>query len=381
MKRNSVSKKQSTLVEQPKIVYLSSNLPEPTTNSELFTRDSLCVNLLKIAKQRKIAKTYSDRYQSHYKLASEFNLEEVNGELLTTITQVINAWEVYWDLKHKRKTSHNIQLSPNTDLSTFGFVVGYLVTSFKNNMSKKYTKFTTEKRSSAKQFIYLDSSQEEHINNSYEGLIAEKTGYIDNYEYKDAISFLIRELRKIDKVENEKQQNIYAGNPVPMKRKSYLAKLFVALLNPRYQGNLDQIRINFGWTDYIFKRNKSILFEKMQTDYSELGINLLNYVVNSQHDRNIGEIKEKEKAKTIKKKAVANSVFGMKVEGNKTKYYLTVTIDEVSFGGKQQTIQVVKQHEIISNKKKPISYDEAKTKLTEKANGDLLKAKCLAANM
>lgn len=359
-------------------VILSANeLPDNQTDSSLFTRDTLCLNLLKVAKRRKMAETVASRYQTNKLLAAEFSYEEVNGELLTTITQVINAWEAFWKREKKQKDDSGIQLALSTDLSTFGSLTGYLVTAYKNNISKKYSKFKTEKRASAKQFIYLDSSQEEYINNAYEGLIAQKSSSLDKMEYNNAVNFLIKELREFDRKENHKQAEIYKQQPIPMKRKSFLAKLFVALLNPRYQGNLDQIRINFGWTDYIFKRNKEMLFRKLRNEHKDLGLNLLNFIINSQHDQNCGEIKEKEQKINIPKKLEASSVFGMVNEGNQTKYYLTVSINQF-IEGRWKPIQVIKKHEIIATgKQKNISYDEAKNELSKKAMADLNKAQML----
>ena len=359
------------------VISSANELPDNQVDSSLFSRDSLCLNLLKVAKRRKMAETVASRYQTNKLLASEFSYEEVNGELLTTITQVINAWESFWKRENKQKDDSGIQLAAATDLSTFGSLTGYLVTAYKNNISKKYSKFKTEKRSSAKQFVYLDSSQEEHINNAYEGLIADKNNAVDKMEYNNAVNFLIKELRSFDKKENAKQAQIYKAKPIPMKRQSFLAKLFVALLNPRYQGNLDQIRINFAWTDYIFKRNKEMLFRKLKNEHSELGLSLLNFIVTSQHDQSVGELKEKEQKLKIPKKLEAHSVFGMTKEGSKTKYYMTICVNQY-LEGKWKVFQVVKKHELIlSEKNKNLSFDEAKSQLSAKAAGDMDKAKLI----
>ena len=361
------------------VIGSANELPDNNVDSSLFTRDTLCLNLLKVANRRKMAATISNRYQTNKKLAAEFSYEEVNGELLTTITQVINAWEAYWKRENKEVDNSGIQLAASTDLSTFGSLVGYLMTAFKNNISKKYSKFKTEKRASAKQFVYLDSSQEEHINNAYEGMIADKNSTLDKMEYNNAINYLIKELRSFDKKENTKQSALAKGREVPIKRKSFLAKLFVALLNPRYQGNLDQIRINFGWTDYIFKRNKEMLFRKLKSEHADLGLNLLNFIVTSQHEQAIGEMKEKEQEKQLPKQLAAHSVFGMTKEGAKTKYTMTVTVDQM-VNGKWQTVQLIKKHELVisTKSKEAVSFDEAKAELTAKSSGDLSKAQTIA---
>ena len=187
------------------VIFSANDIPESSTPSNLFNRDTLCLNLMKVARKRKMAETISSRYKTNKLLSQEFSLEETTGELFTTITQVINAWECFWLKKTGKNADHmNINLSDKTDLSSFGMVTGYLVNAYSNNISKRYSKFKTEKRASAKSFVSIDSSDEEHINNANEGLIASKTSSLDKIEYKNAVGFLIKELRKFDKLENSK---------------------------------------------------------------------------------------------------------------------------------------------------------------------------------
>lgn len=344
-------------------VILSPNeLPDNKTDSRLFTRDTLCLNLMKVAKRRKMAETIAYRYKSNAMLSQEFSYEEVHGELLTTITQVINAWETYWANKSKKKSNYDITLSSKTSLSYFGEITGYFVNAYKNNISKKYGKFKTEKRAAVKQFVYLDApiSGDESSKNSYDSLVS-KNSSADLIEYNQSIGYLIKTLRAYDKKENLKQQELFNGKEVPLKRQSHLARLFVALLNPRYQGNIDQIRENFGWTDYIFKRNKEVLFKKLKSEHSELGNILLHFVVNDQHDELVGEAKQEEQKKMIPKKLEVHSVFSMKNDNGKTRYSLTISVDQM-IEGRWQPVKVVKKHELIVplKSKKPVSYDEAK---------------------
>jgi hypothetical protein len=364
------------------VILSATELPDNNVDSRLFTRDTLCLNLLKVTKRRKMAETISSRYKTNMMLAQEFSLEEVQGELLTTMTQVINAWEIYWDKKNKKNKNkeYSMNLSSNTKLSTFGEITGYFVNAFKNNMSKKYGKFKTEKRSTAKQFIYLDApivQKDENSKRSHYDSLVDKNSDVDTFEYKQSIGYLISELRSFDKKENEKQSLAYQGKSnVPIKRQSHLARLFVALLNPRYQGNIDQIRLNLGWTDYIFKRNRDILFKKLRHDYSQLGEALLSHVLESQGDDLVGDIKETEKKSSLPKKLEVHSVFSMKKEENKTKYSLTVSVDEY-INGQWKPYKEVKTHELVIpvKSKKALSFDEAKKQLQNKAQEDVLKAK------
>lgn len=64
-------------------------------------------------------------------------------------------------------------------------------------------------------------------------------------------------------------------------------------------------------------------------------------------------------------------------EGNQTKYYLTVSINQF-IEGRWKPLQVIKKHEIVATgKQKNISYDEAKNELSKKAMADLTKAQML----
>jgi len=251
-------------------------------------------------------------------------------------------------------------------------VTGYFVNAYSNNISKRYSKFKTEKRASAKAFVSLDSSDEEHINNANEGLIASKTSSLDKIEYKNAIGYIIKELKQYDKIENSRhiKENM-SINDVPMKKRSYLAKLFVALMNPRYKGNIDQIRINFNWTDYIFKRNKEVLFKKLGEEYKELGQSMLNYVIEAQHGGAIGQLKEKDQYQSPIRK-VPNRIFSMEKDGNKTKYSVTIRLDDV-VDGQVKASTILNKMEVL--KPKNSCYDTMRNELMEKTEQEFLKVK------
>jgi hypothetical protein len=198
-----------------------------------------------------------------------------------------------------------------------------------------------------------------------------------NLAYRQTLGYVIKSLRDLDKTANQESTLKYAPAPVPSKNVSCLARLFVALMNPRYQGNINQIQDNLKITEYIFKRNRDLLIETLRNSYPEACRELLIHLQNTNQSQ-VGNIKEKDRQSQAPKKLEVHAVFTMKQEKNKTKYAYTVSIDEM-VNGKWQPYKMIKQHELIVplKGKKTVSYDQAKNTLQSKAQGDEVKARQL----
>lgn len=363
---------------------LSANaIPADHIDSRNFTRDSLCHNLLKVTKKLHTAEHYAYAFRNNQRLNQDFSKEEIESDLLETIVHVLNAWETYWGRKKKKKVANPINLAPTTELNTFGKVKGYLLQAFQNNLRKKYTQYKTDKRSLSKVVISLDApAHQDDGSNATKSLHDELVAgncEIARHEYQQGIAFLIKHLRNYDKTENERLSKLYPHGPLAVKRQSRLAWLFVMLLNPRYQGNIEEIRDRLGWTDYIFKRNRELLFSRLRSDYPELGGSLLSHIVQTQHQGVIGEARESKRAETSpkKKQFEVHSVFSMKQEKSKTKYSLTVSIDEL-VNGSWKPVKVVKKRVLVMPGTSDLTtYQQAKEKLQTQSRDDIMKAKKL----
>lgn len=356
-------------------------LPEASSSTEGMSRDTLCHFLLMLSTRRKMAETVANKYKTNAKLSGDFSYEEIHGDLVITITQVLNAWEGYWSKKKKVKSKTigvKINSAKGLRMNTFGDVTGYLVNAFKNNIAKKYARFKTNKRAAAKSFVHLDSSEDEHTNNAYEAYISHEP--IKDVEYKHTLGAFIKFLREIDKKENDKQALVYGTKSnVPMKKQSSLARLFVALLNPRYKGNIDLIRERLDWTDYIFKRNKEILFKKLKSEYSDIGLSMLSHAIemNSSPISESSDDNEKSSYK-IPKKMEVHKIYGMKPDGKNQKYTLTISVDEFKNGS---WISVKKIEKKLIVKPNSLSFDEAKKKLESTSQKEFIQAQNLIKKM
>jgi hypothetical protein len=358
-------------------------IPPMDTDIRNFTYDTLCANLLKVARKRKTALALAGRFANHEVLAFDFSSDEMQGEIHIAAVYVAQAVENYLARKEKRPLPHSIKLKATTKLNTFGLVVGYFTTTVQNRTAKKYNLYRTEKRSAKKQFVSMDKfgafsrGAEDKDGWSLHQELTAPGSMEQNFEYKQTLGYVITALRQKDKALNQEMAIKYAPAPVPMKNISCLARLFVALMNPRYQGNIVQIQKNLKITEYIFKRNKEVLTDLLRKEFPEACAGLL-YHLNNVNQSQIANVKEKDKKKQEKRKLEVHSVFSMKNEKNKARYSYTISINEM-VNGKWQPYKMVKRHELIVplTGTKAVSYDQAKTALKTKAEGDEVKAKQL----
>ena len=352
-------------------------LISPKTKVMNFKREELSDQLLLLAKRRKLMENCVAKYRGNQFFSTIFTPEEVYGELMITLTQVLNAWEAYTVKKlvqKKKRTrsqkikrevnrrlkeftmNEDIQISSKTKLDTFGMLTGYMINAFKNNISRIYTKYQTDKRTG--NLIHLDAHQEEHEKNALEGLIA--VDPLQEKEYQETLGHMIKFLRSFDRQENHKYMEENKSDTVPAGKKSQLARLFVGLLNPKYKGSLDELQSSLGWSDYIFKRQKERLIKKLRLEFKEEGPELLSYVIDKYNpiaaaNKDVSKQPRKKRGQPRMQLKIpyedttceANLVFSLNKKGKKFKYTAKVTVDRMVKG----------QRETIKSKSKSITKD------------------------
>lgn len=384
--------KRSTKKVDPKSTTTTSKFnyaPSEKDSTAEWTRDQLCQCLLMLSTRRKMVESVSNKYKTNHLLSNEFSYEEVHGELVITISQVLNAWEGYWikNGKPKSKTSTiGIEINSNseTKLKYFGEITGYFVNAFKNNISKKYSKFKTDKRSALKSYVHIDAaSQNAQDDDVNKNAIEAYTSYNpeDLRNYKQSVADFVRFLRDVDLKENQKQLAIYKQRQlIPMKRKSCLARLFVALMNPRYKGNIDLVKENLGFTDYIFKRNREIMIKKLQQEFKDEGLEMLSFAI--EHNKSpLADGSDTIATTAPQKKLEVQSSFVMTKEssGKKNKFIYTVSINEYQ-NGKWVPVKTVKSKQLIV-KPNELTFDQAKEKLNDTLSVDIATAKNMLQKM
>ena len=385
----------------------------PKTKIESCTRDQLALELFKLMNKRKMAEKYSARFRSHPRLGPIFNVDDVQGNINKTLTYVINAWEVYTKNKlEKRKKLYqrkknrkkvieinkmlkkldppqDINLASSTKLNTFGELTGYFVNAVKNNLHKMYKKYTTETRK-ATDIICLDGFTEEHERNALDALVS-----IDpqrERDYEESIAILINFLEKEDQEENSKILEKYGE--IPLLKESKMASLFKALLDPEYKGNLEQLQEDFGWSDYIFKKQKERMALKLRKEYMKEGMDLLNYVIEKNHrveevaNKNRHKKPRKERGKPRKELDYQFSdttchtqvVFSQSKKGKKYEYTAKILLARKNPKGRIETIDEKKKSLVLKGGSLE-DFSKAKAQLQEKIKKDLDKMKEKAADI
>ena len=352
-----------------------------------FTEEEIVRLLLTIAKNKRLALNYSNKFRNNPLLAGVFSFEDVNGELTVTLTQVVNAWKTYQKVKYKNKNitidpEHRIKLSKKIKLDTVSNIEGYFVNAFKNNMSKVYTKFKTEKRSALKSVTSLDdSNMEKHEKNSLEAAMA--INPMEDLEYETTMKQIGIYLKEEDDKANQLLAKQMGTEFIPLKSKSNLAGLWDALQDPSIKKEMDKVKDRFGWTEHIFKTNRERLEQKVRTRFKVEGPELLKHVIDKAGQVYLNQDTQDKKQKELKDlyqkiPVEVHTVYSMTTDkNNKKKYNVVVSLDEyregkwVSIKSKTKSIPL----------NEASNFDDAKAKLFKMTEKDQQAINLMAKKM
>lgn len=220
--------------------------------------------------------------------------EEVFPEFLEAYKEIIKSKMNKKDLNKLKKdelisviVNYHIPnyaptISDNLDLSTLGYITGYFINAFSNNISKDYKKYTASKREGELVSYDVDGEastddQKETImvfnqvsEDSIESLIQEK-------EFKQSFYTIIKGLKKYDKKVNEINKTKYSGE-IPESKKSFLAYLFLYLINPKYKGKYVYIKEKLDISQYIFNAKKEEIVDFIKKYYPEEAAEIYKYI-------------------------------------------------------------------------------------------------------
>lgn len=326
--------------------------------------------LLRIAKDKRLAENYVNRFRSNRQLAPVFNIEDVSGELKSTLVQVLNAWKTYQVSngvrKVKIKKELKIKLSKKLKLDTVSHIEGYFINAFKNNMSKIYTKYKTEKRAACRQTIgFDDPKMEKHEKHALESAIAVEP--MKDLEFDTTM----RQIGDYLAQEDLKKNLLLAADfgsldAIPSKDRYDLAGLWMALQDPSIKKEMDKVRLRFGWTEHVFKRNRELMEDLVRNKFLDEGRELLSYVVEKNSAAYFNKEAPDKKQKEMKAEQApileVHSVFYMTTDKRKKKKYgVTISLDQYKEGSWVPLTKKVKTLDYDKAK----NFDEAKAKLKE----------------
>lgn len=336
-----------------------------------YSEDQIVLLLIDIAEQKRLAQNYSNRFRNNPLLAGVFSYDDVHGELTVTLTQVVNAWKTYQKVKYKNRKikiapEHRIKVSSKLKLDTVSNLEGYFVNAFKNNMSKIYNKFTTEKRSAQKSSVSLDNDKmEKHIKNALEAATA--IDPMADLEYETSMRQIGQYLLEEDLKANQLTAKQLGTEFIPLKSKSNLAGLWEALQDPSIKKEMDKVKDRFGWTEHVFKSNRDRLEQKVRAKFKVEGLELLRHVEEKNSQVYLNQDTQNKKQKELKDlyqkiPLEVHTVFSMTTDKNKKKKYsVVVSLDEYREG---KWVSVKSKSKTL-NLNQASSFDDAKAKLSK----------------
>jgi len=172
------------------------------------------------------------------------------------------------------------------DLSTIGNITGYMIKAFKWNISKDYKKQNAKKNIGNTNTVSMDVQSDSTEDNNEAimifNLLHENSIEIhDNKNEKDRIlKHILLTLRDYDKKTN--QRILQNRKSLSKNKMSKLSYLFLYLINPKYQGKYIHVgQKKFGWTPYIFDKNKTNLLRILKDNFSKELSELLEITSNA----------------------------------------------------------------------------------------------------
>lgn len=249
-----------------------------------YSRDELALKLLTVASKRRLVIKEANRFKNNPRFRNIYNVEFLEGILLETIAKVVNSHEAYI-LREKGMAIPEgyPELDQNTNLSTFGMLTGYLITSFKQNVSKDYKKHTATKRSFREE-VSLEGGPEGCQEESQQSTVIFNQvkcdpikDVVDKSEYLTVVTQMFNYLREYDKSENNRYFYQY-NKKAPKSKQSKLAYLFLNLMDPKFKGKYVYLKDKYPWSPYIFNKNKEKMVHIISSQFKNQSHDLLEYL-------------------------------------------------------------------------------------------------------
>jgi hypothetical protein len=349
---------------------------------DLYMRDAkskIAQLLIDYTNQRNLVKNLRNKTKTQRVFNSVIYSEtEIWSEVNITITDVIGQWEK--NFRHMvlkgRPLSHAsgagaVRLEKNDD------IIGYFRNSLKNTFADLFIKHRAQKRSGEEiTFSTMHRDTDDDNERNFEDTLASAdTSRVMIKTYKKD---MISHLRLYDK-ENQTR----------------LARVFVALMNPRYNGAITVIQNRLKINNKNFNDSKDMIQKILLQEFGDISQEL---IANYESQRGVFEElgsgnKESRKTKSRREqKALAkkrpcrfNVVYGQKpITKTKYSYYVTVLVDrsvtmkEISYTPKNNWENIFKKEANIVGK--PGQMDKMKIKLEKLIKKEMSEAQKIVEN-
>jgi hypothetical protein len=348
---------------------------------EAFVEDSknkITVMLIEFTKKRRLIQDLKRKTASQVAFNNViYNEDEIWGEVHLAISALLKQWSAnFMNMVDKgRPLAHSsgkgaVRLEKANDLC------GYYRNSLSNGFADLFIKYHALKRDAAEvnfSSMYPESDEENERN--FEDTIASSSSndvIIRSYK-RD----MINHLRSYDK-----------------KSGTRVAHLFVALMNPRYNGAVTVIQSKLGINNKNFNENKAVLERLLKEEFGDISQELMTHFELKRgafEDLEKGnkasrKYKNRKKQKMLEKKANKpcrlNLIYGQRKDKNgKCVYYVTVMVDrsktikEIAYSPDNWE-NIFKKEEVLAGK--PNQMDKMKPKLEKMIRKELEEAQKIA---
>lgn len=367
--------------------------------------------LYEIAKKRKMIAKKKKTFASSATFSAIYNSSELESILNETIAKVIRSFQAYCDRRKGIATtaldleldeefdidmdedsdemSNVIQfkaapkISAELDLSTTGYLIGYFITAFNQNVSKDYKKHNGLKRKGDN--VSYDGVVDEDDAEAHAVFNKMQVNTIEEQDEKEEFAAVIKKLgmflRAYDKAVN---LTLSRRKMQPKKDKqSQLSYMFLYLIDPKYKGKYVNIKDKFPkWSSYIYDKNLKTMVELLKQKFPEDLKFVYSYI--SQQDTQFGTtIRPKMSKNYYDQSCAVTSTFEEKfLKGEKVELILSINLYRNN-NGKNEILetQTLKKESSLTNreedKQKLKAQAEQEIKVMQK-KAEERRSKCLA---
>lgn len=289
------------------------------------SRDKIAEELISFVKKRGVVQDLLRRCHTQSVLNSViFTDDDVWGEIHLVMTAVLDRWETVCRAQLNKKKVKHSTIDGDLRMHTYNDIMGYFRCALKNCFADLFTHHSAQKRSATEVTFSNMASKD---SDTEEERLFEDT--LANCDHKDVIfkayrNDMIRFLRAYDR-----------------ENKTRLARLFVALINPKNNGAVIHIQQKVGISNKNFNEQKDKIAKILKEEFGDLSQEIMSYFeakrpvfsdleAGNKASRKFKNRKEQEIQDQKARPYRMNIIYGQRMnpaDSSKPIYYATVLID------------------------------------------------------
>lgn len=379
--------------------------------TEHFSATDVANLLYETAKKRKLIAKKKKTFASSATFSAIYNTSELESILNETIAKVIRSFEAYCNRRKgietpiidldieddtdcenedelELDTTNVIQfkaapkISAELDLSTIGYLIGYFITAFNQNVSKDYKKHNGLKRKGDN--VSYDGVVDEDDAEAHAVFNKMQVNTIEEQDEKEEFTSVIKKLwlflRAYDKAVN---LGLSRRKLQPKKDKqSQFSYMFLYLIDPKYKGKYVNIKDKFPkWSSYIYDKNLKTMVELLKQKFPEELKFVYSYI--AQQDTQFGTtIRPKMSKNYYDQSCAVTSTLEERFRDNIVELTLSINLYRNN-NGKNEILetQILKKETTIDKKeqvKEELKSQGQKEVINLQKKADERRSKCLA---